>query len=684
MTPRLRAAGVFAAALLLLLGAGLRDGLDRWIATAPLPPLAVDVGTEVLARDGTILRAFPVADGRWRLAPGPVDPAYLTALVAYEDGRFYRHPGVDPLAVLRAGAQMIGNGQVVSGASTLTMQVARLLEEGTTGRLDGKLRQARLALALERHLTKAQILDLYLRLAPFGGNVEGVRAASLAWFGKEPRRLSPAEAALLIALPQSPETRRPDRFPKAAKAARDRVLDRLAAEAVLAPDAAQAAKAEPIPTRRRDFPALAPHLTERLAAAVPRGTRIETTITPGLQRAAEALAGRAVAGQAGQVSVALLVADHRTGEILASVGGAAWTDAKRAGFLDLTQAPRSPGSTLKPFVYALAFDDGLAHPETLIEDRPVAFGPWRPQNFDRSFRGTVPVRQALSLSLNIPVVSLTEALGPERLLSALRKAGARVLLPNDAPPGLAVSLGGVGISLQDLVQGYAALARLGRPLRLSAEAGKAGPRDGQLFGAVAAWQVVEILSRIPPPPGAAPNRIAFKTGTSYGHRDALALGFDGAHVAGVWMGRADGTPVPGAFGGEQAAPVLFELFDRIGATRAPLPPPPPATLILPNARLPQPLQRFRPRDAAFSAQVAGAPEVTFPPEGAEIEMAGQGLTVKLRGGAPPFTWLANGAPLLVGSRTRETVLDLTGPGFVSLTVLDAQGRSDHRQIVLKP
>ncbi|WP_444453374.1 penicillin-binding protein 1C [Rhodobacter capsulatus] len=685
MTLRLRAAGFFAAALLLTTAAGLRDGLDRWVSTAPLPPLAVEVGTEVLARDGTILRAFPVADGRWRLAPGPVDPAYLEDLVAYEDGRFYRHSGVDGFAVLRAGAQMLWNGHVVSGASTLTMQVARLLEDGTTGRLDGKLRQARLALALERHLTKPQILDLYLRLAPFGGNVEGLRAASLAWFGKEPRRLSPAEAALLIALPQSPESRRPDRFPQGGQGgarpgsgssgrqggARGRCRPR------------RQGRADPDPAARLSRACPASDRTA-LRRRAPRGARIETTIEPSLQRAAEALAARAVSGQAWQVSVALLVADHRTGEILASVGGAAWTDAKRAGFVDLTQALRSPGSTLKPFVYALAFDDGLAHPETLIEDRPVAFGPWRPQNFDRSFRGTLPVRQALSLSLNIPVVSLTEALGPERLLSALRKAGAKVLLPNDAPPGLAVSLGGLGISLQDLVQAYAALARLGHPLRLSAEAGKAGPRDGQLFGPVAAWQVTDILSRIPPPPGAAPNRIAFKTGTSYGHRDALAVGFDGAHVAGVWMGRADGTPVPGAFGGELAAPVLFELFGRIGETRAPLPPPPPATLILPNARLPQPLQRFRPRDAAFETVVEGAPEVTFPPEGAEIETAGQGLTVKLRGGQPPFTWLANGAPLLVGSRTRETVLALTGPGFVSLTVLDAKGRSDHRQIVLKP
>jgi len=677
-----KARAFFALAFALALIGGGRDAFDDWVAATDLPPLSVAVGSEVLARDGTLLRAFPVADGRWRLAPGPVDPAYLNDLVAYEDGRFYRHRGVDPRAVLRAAGQALRAGHVVSGASTLTMQVARLLEEGPTGTLTGKIRQARVALALERRLSKEQILDLYLRLAPYGGNLEGVRAASLAWFGKEPRRLTPAEAALLIALPQSPEARRPDRDPAAAKLARDRVLDRLAAAGALSLEAAQAAKAEPIPARRRDFPALAPLLAQRLATAAPPGSRIETSIDPGLQRAAERLAHRAVAGQGGQVSVAMVLADHRTGEILAEVGGADWTDTGRAGFVDLARAPRSPGSTLKPFVYALAFDDGLAHPETLIEDRPVAFGPWRPQNFDRQFRGTVSVRKALTLSLNIPVVSLTEALGPERLLSTLRRTGAQAALPDAAPPGLAVSLGGLGISLEDLVQAYAALARLGSPIRLSAEAGKAAPVAGQIVGPVAAWQVGEILSRMAPPPGAAPNRIAYKTGTSYGHRDALAVGFDGRYVAGVWMGRADGTPVPGAFGGELAAPVLFELFDRTGTERAPLPPPPPATLLLPNARLPQPLQHFRSREAAFSELVEGAPVVTFPPDGAEVETGDQGVVVKLRGGAPPFTWLANGAPLAVGVRARESTLALAGPGFVTLTVLDAEGRSASTQIRL--
>lgn len=670
---------LLALALLLGLAAAGRDAFDGWIAATDIPPLALPVGTEVLARDGSLLRAFAVEDGRWRLAPGPVDLLYPAALIAYEDRRFADHPGIDARAAIRAAWQAATSGRVVSGASTLTMQVARLLEQGPTGTLAGKIRQARLALALERRLDKAAILDLYLRLAPFGGNVEGVRAAALSWFGKEPARLTPAEIALLIALPQSPETRRPDRFPEVAEAARNRVLARLRAAGLIDADTARAAMAEPVPRARADFPALAPHLTGRLARAHPQGARIATTIDAPLQRAAEALAARAVAGLSGQVSAALLLADHRTGEILATVGGAEWTDAARAGFVDLTQAPRSPGSTLKPFVYALAFDDGLAQPETLIDDAPVAFGRWRPQNFDRRFRGPVTVREALVQSLNIPVVSLTAALGPARLMAVLRRAGARVDLPGGAP-GLAVALGGAGVTLSDLVQAYAGLARLGRPVRLSAVAGEAQPLPGRMFGAVAAWQAGHLLAQVPPPPGAAPGRLAYKTGTSYGHRDALAVGFDGAHVAGVWLGRADGTPVPGAFGGDLAAPVLFELFDRAGR-RAPLPPAPPGTLMAANAALPAPLQRFRPRDAAFAPAATG-PEVTFPPDGARVEVApGDGLVVKLKGGTPPFTWLVDGAPVLVAAPRREAVIDLP-PGAALLTVLDARGQSARARVVL--
>ncbi|WP_343116404.1 penicillin-binding protein 1C [Ostreiculturibacter nitratireducens] len=677
----MRRAVPFLLVALLFAVALVRDGFDRWVAATVVPPLISETSVEVTARDGTLLRAFTVADGRWRMEPGPVDPLFANMLIAYEDKRFRSHSGVDLRAMARAVAQAAWNGRVVSGGSTLTMQVARLLEETGTGRLSGKLRQIRVALALEHRLSKEEILGLYLRLAPYGGNLEGVRAASLAYFGKEPRRLTPAEAALLVALPQAPEARRPDRAPKAAEVARARVLARMEDAGVLAPDRVRAALTEPVPKARRAFPALAPHLAEALRAAEPLVQQHATTIDAGLQAALESLAARAVARHGERLSVAILVADHRTGEILASVGAAEWTDEARAGFIDMTAARRSPGSLLKPFVYGLAFDEGLAHPETLVEDRPVAFGTYAPQNFDRAFRGTLPVREALQLSLNIPVVSLTEALGPARVMAALRRAGAAPEL--DGPPGLAVALGGVGLSLRELVQAYAALARLGAPVRLSERPGEADALPQRLFRPEAAWSVADILSGLAPPPGAPRNRLAYKTGTSYGHRDAWAIGFDGRHVAGVWMGRADGSSVPGAFGGDLAAPVLFQVFGRLKPALDPLPPPPPGTLILPNARLPQPLQRFRPRDAVFSDAVPGAPEVAFPPDGAEVETRDGALVVKVRGGAAPFTWLANGAPVAVASRAREEELPVAGPGYVTLSVIDAAGRSAAVSVVLR-
>lgn len=682
MTRRLRRYGLFLLVGVMLTVASLRDGLDDWIARTDLPPLAVVTGTEVVARDGTLLRAFAVADGRWRLQPGPVDPGFVGMLLAYEDQRFYRHSGVDPLALIRAAGQSVMAGRVVSGGSTLTMQVARLLEEGPTGQWHGKLRQMRVALALERRLDKQQILDLYLRLAPYGGNLEGVRAASLSWFGKEPRRLTPAESALLVALPQSPVARQPDRSPERAMIARERVLDRAVAAGLLDADQARGAGATALPNARRPFPALAPHLTARLHRENPGLQRITTTIDASLQRAAEALARRSVAGQTAQITVAMILADHKTGEVLAQVDGAEWTSTARAGFVDMTQALRSPGSTLKPFVYALAFDDGMAHPETLIEDRPVAFGSYAPQNFDRRFLGTVTVRAALIGSLNIPVVRLADAVGPARLIAALERGGARLVVPG-GQPGLAVALGGAGISLQGLVQAYAGLAQGGAAVALSPLPGQGGPTGRRFLGEIAAWQVGNILSQMPPPPGGAPGRIAYKTGTSYGHRDALAVGFDGRHVGGVWMGRADGTPVPGVFGGDLAAPLLFELFDRAGAGGTPLPAPPPATLTLPTARLPAPLRRFRTPGEVLSKTAPDAPQMAFPPDGAVVEAPDGRLIVKVRNGRPPFTWLADGLPVMIASPDAAVELDLPETGPVRLSVIDVEGRGASVNVTLR-
>lgn len=669
---------LWAASLLTLAlwgGAVVRDRLDDWVAATDMPPLTVETSDEVLARDGTLLRAYTVADGRWRLGLGdaPVDPLYLDMLVAYEDKRFYDHAGVDVIAMTRAVAQALVAGEVVSGASTLTMQTARLLEDGPTGTLPGKLRQIRLALALERQLTKDEILALYLDRAPFGGNAEGVRAATRMWFGKEPARLTPAEAALLVALPQSPETRRPDRAPEEARATRDRVVDRMEAAEVLTADLAETARHDPVPRSRAEMPQLAAHLADRL-----RGQPGRLTIDADLQARLEDLAARAVAdyGQ-GQLSAAIIVADHQTGEVLASVGSAGYA-AGRAGFVDMTRARRSPGSTLKPLVYGMAFDDGLAHPETIIDDRPVSFGSYAPENFDGEFRGPVSVATALSLSLNTPVVQLAAEIGPARIHAALARTGAEPSLAG--APGLAIVLGGLGVTPEGLTALYGMLANGGTSMDLSHRLDAPRPVPARILSPEAAWQVGHILWSITPPPNAPRERIAYKTGTSYGHRDTWAVGYDGRYVVTVWMGRADGTPVPGAFGADMAAPILFEAFTRVTPRITPLGAPPPATLMLSHAALPQPLKEFRPRGAVF--EKANQPELAFPPDGAIVETQGGALAIKIRDGLAPFTILANGAPVLIGSHDRVTLLRLPR-GPVTLSLIDAGGQATRAHVTLR-
>lgn len=669
---------LFGLVALMVAGAGLRDAVDRWVDATQVPPLLRETSVEVRGQEGRLLRAYTVDDGRWRLpvALHEVDPDYLAMLIRYEDKRFDDHAGVDPVALMRAAGQAVRSGEIVSGGSTLTMQVARLLEDGPTGSWSGKLRQIRLALALERRMTKDEILELYLNHAPFGGNLEGVRSASYAYFGKPPARLTPDEAALLVALPQSPETRRPDRHPGAATDARDRVLARMVGAGIIAEEDRIAALREIVPNERRPFPALAPHLADLALRDRPLSGRHDLTIEAHLQARLEALAAEALEEQDPRMQIALMVADHRTGFVLASVGSAAFRADPRQGFVDMTRAARSPGSTLKPLVYGLAFDRGLAHPETLIADVPMDFDGYRPENFDGLFRGDIRVRRALQMSLNIPVVVLTEALGPANLLAGLRQAGADPVLP-EGQAGLAVSLGGIGLTLQDLVALYAGIANGGeaRPLVWRQGAGSGPPQ--RIMGPVAAWQVADILLGTPRPVGVQGTGIAFKTGTSYGHRDAWAIGFDGRHVVGVWMGRPDGTPVPGAFGGELAAPVLFSAFERIKPEIEPIDPPPPAALLVPTSELPLPLRRFGGMDAARGTP---APSIAFPPDGAVIE--GPLLAARVESGTAPFTWLANGLP--VGrSRERQITLPDLGAGYSSLTVIDAEGRSAAATINLR-
>ncbi|MCR9124885.1 MAG: penicillin-binding protein 1C [Rhodobacteraceae bacterium] len=671
---------LLALVLVLGAGAGLRDAGQRWIAATQVPAILSQTGTELRDRNGALLRVYPVENGRWRLdlRPDAVDPDFIAALLRYEDKRFLQHRGVDPRAMLRAMAQMLWHGRRVSGGSTLTMQVARLLENSGTGQWRGKLRQIRVALALEQRLEKTDILRLYLLHAPYGGNLEGLRAASLGWFGKPPARLTAAEIAMLVALPQAPEARRPDRHPDAAATARTRVLARLRAAGLIDAETEAEAMAAELPDTMRPFVRLAPHLTDRVVAATPDASRHDLTLDAGLQARIETLARDAVHGGVARLSAAILVADHQSGAILASAGSPDYAPGPRQGFVDMTQALRSPGSTLKPLVYALAFDLGLVHPETLINDGPVQFGRYAPRNFDGVFRGDVPVRLALQQSLNIPVVRLADAIGPARIMDALRRSGAAPALAGRAP-GLAVSLGGVGLSLHDLVQLYAALARGGEEIALhhhSAASDKAvAERHRRVVSEVAAWQVGHILAGLPPPPGAPAGALAYKTGTSYGHRDAWAIGWDGRHVIGVWIGRADGTPVPGAFGGDLAAPVLFEAFGRLKPAFDPLAAPPRATLGPGPVTLPARLQRYRPPAAAFEIAGARAPRIVFPPDGARLGAGDGPITVKGRGGQPPYALLANGRVVASGLRGGEWHIPRPGAGFSTLVLLDARGNA---------
>jgi penicillin-binding protein 1C len=680
-----------AISVLLLLGCAVGiAAAAAWFVSSGAAPRAENLqfSTLVLDREGRLLRPYTTSDGRWRLpaALEDVDPRYVDLLLAYEDKRFRQHIGVDPLALLRAAYLFFRHGRIVSGGSTLTMQVARLLEPRRERSVTVKLREMARAVALERALTKEQILSLYLNLAPYGGNLEGIRAASLAYFGKEPRRLFLHESALLVALPQSPELRRPDRSAQAARGARDRVLDRVSAAGRLPADEIALAKNEPGPTGRKPMPTLAPHAADAAIMAAPERRTHRLTIDATIQRSLQDLARERARSLGNDVSVAIIAADHATGEVLARVAAADYFDERRAGHVDLTQALRSPGSALKPFIYGLGFEDGLIHPESLIEDRAVRYGSYAPQNFDLTFQGTVSVRRALQLSLNVPAVAVLEKVGASRLSARLTQTGAALVLPKGEAPGLAMALGGVGIRLADLTMLYAAIARLGEAVPLVENRDRAlAEQPRRLFEPSAAWHLGNVLAGTPPPENAPGGRIAFKTGTSYGYRDAWSVGFDGKRTIGVWVGRPDGASVPGLVGRVAAAPILFDAFARLGRPIAPLPPAPKGTLVAANGKLPPPLRRVRSEAAA--GEQAGL-RIMFPPNGAQLELAKEAsadmVPLKVAGGVAPLTLLVNGLPVTVSSSGgRMLSFAPDGPGFVRLTVMDAIGSTDSVSIRLQ-
>lgn len=538
--------------------------------------------TVVLAADGSPLRAFADAEGIWSypVTPESVSPLYVEALIGYEDRWFWHHPGINPLAMLRALVQFAANGEVVSGGSTLTMQVARILEPHSRS-LGGKLRQSLRALQLEAHLSKREILNLYLNHAPFGGTVQGVEAASWAYLGHSAKRLSHAEAALLTVLPQAPSRLRPDRHAHAAQVARDKVLERLGQFAIWSAAEVADARMETVVARSLKPPLGAALLARRLHQEDPNARRIGTSIDADLQASLEARVANHVARLPERTSAAVLVIDNASLRARAYVGTADFGSEERLGHIDMVQAWRSPGSTLKPFLYGLALDDGVIHSESLLVDAPQSFGDYRPGNFDMAFNGPVGAAEALRLSLNVPAVDLLDHVGPERFAARLANTGLALRLPHGAKPNLSIILGGAGVRMEDLVGAYAAFNRkgLGGHVRYADDDPLV---ERRVLSEGAAWIIREILEANPRPgyrPGTfdtgAHPKVAWKTGTSYGYRDAWAVGGTRDYSVGVWIGRPDGTPLPGQYGAVTALPLFFAVVDGL---------PRPALAPIPEAR----------------------------------------------------------------------------------------------------
>lgn len=630
-----------------------------------------DRSTEIVDANGRLLRAFTTADGKWRLKTtiDDVDPIYLDLLKAYEDRRFDAHWGVDPLAATRAAQQWLFRGRIVSGASTLSMQAARLLEPRPRS-LVTKLIQSARALQLEWRYSKREVLAIYLTLAPMGGNLEGVRAASLAYFGKEPKHLSAAEAALLVAVPQSPERRRPDRSTAKARSARDRVLARGLEHGIIDAPLHALSVSRPAPDRRLAMPLHAPHLSAWLAQQSP-GAVVPTTLRLELQSAIAQLALEERARLADRPAIAIVAIDNRTGAVVAWQAGSDYFGP--AGQVDMVRSRRSPGSTLKPLIYAMAFDDRVLHPESLIEDVPMRFHDWLPRNFDRDHQGTVTVRRALQQSLNVPAVLALEKVGPQRFLSTLRTAGVRPgLPPGDTGASLGIALGSAAVSPLEMAGLYAGLARGGlfAPPRVRRD--RDLPSPVRLVGTAAAWYVADVLADAPLPEGFAAlpvslrdRRIAYKTGTSAGYRDAWAAGYSTNWTIVVWVGHADGTSRPGELGRLSALPILFKTFSRVPAEENRALPPPADVLRAASWRdLPARMRTLGPATEGSGLRIA------YPPADARIELAArEAVPLAARGGRGALRWLVDGRPL-DGTRW---VPD--GPGLVRLAVVDEAGHS---------
>ncbi|MCZ6678846.1 MAG: penicillin-binding protein 1C [Candidatus Poribacteria bacterium] len=564
--------------------------IGNWLFPLPVDKLHQPPSTLVLDRHGEWLRAFTAPDDAWRIpirAKDETSPLLRTAVLTYEDRWFYHHFGINPLSIVQAAIDNIKARRVVRGGSTITMQVTRMMEPKDRT-VPHKLIEMFRALQLELVYSKDEILTLYFNMAPYGGNIIGSAAAARVYFNKPQHRLSLGEAALLAAIPNSPTRLRPDLHPKNARNAREKVLSRLLKFGKISEGEFQEASSEPIPTKRHLMPFKALHMTRLLKRRFPQNARIQSTLDAEIQELSERIlqAHLAPLQREGISTGAVVVMDTRSREILAMVGSYDFFDRAGAGQVNGAIAPRSPGSALKPFIYALALDRGLTTPERLLNDVPVDYSGYSPVNYDGANRGYVTARDALAHSLNVPAVNLYAQLGNDGIYSFLKRAGISTLTQSKAHYGLSLILGGCEVTLLELTTLYAGLANFGEfaPYRLIRREGNretrgriATPRsrlathpNKQLLSKEACFILTEMLTEVRRPDlpacfEASINlpKVAWKTGTSYGHRDAWSVGYTPEYTIGVWVGNFDGRGVPSLVGSEVAAPILFALFNAL-------------------------------------------------------------------------------------------------------------------------
>lgn len=568
--------------------------ISAWMV--PLPERLQEHPSSVIAfRDGSVGHVFLSNDERWRMPIDlqRIDPAFVAALIDLEDRRFYHHPGVDPVAIGRAALQNISSGRVISGGSTLTMQLARMLEPKPRV-FSAKIVEAFRALQLELRLSKDEILAAYLQFAPYGKNIEGVESAAFAYFGHSAQNLSPSEICILLAVPQRPA----ERFPamnhgQALKKARDRAAQRLAGSDYWQKyqqqknhttlqsntEIVDTILQSEVPTTLQAFPRSLPHAATWLLAKYPGRGLLRTTLDAGVQRTAE----RLLSSQERHLSerlihnASIVVVDHHSNEVVALVGNFDFFDETHGGQIASFDVPRSPGSALKPFIYAMAIDRGIALPTFLVADVPQSYGGYRPKNYDGQAQGLVRLETALSQSLNLPFVDLLSQIGVEQFIGSLRSLGAKSLSSKQGYYGLSAAIGAVELTPLDLTALYSALAEDGgyRPLRFIPK--REGEKDTQALRVLSpgASHLTRQALRIRDRPDFPSRRqqtqaipqIHWKTGTSYGHRDAWTAGSGPRYTASIWLGNLDQRPSVHLVASEVAAPIFFDLLESLGEGR---------------------------------------------------------------------------------------------------------------------